>query len=153
MAAKQELEILPSLWLGTMNSYLQMKNSMGPEKTEDLLSGWKPMSFKGKVQEIKGWLKNQSIFSEDQMKKLDQGKKNSPGEAAQASTSKNPPQKVLNKDKKAPKSNQNGKKGKVQVEQALPTELHNSREKKQKWTMCSIWSELLLNSKTRRRKE
>ncbi|MBW0578032.1 hypothetical protein O181_117747 [Austropuccinia psidii MF-1] len=49
------------------------------------------------------------MLSEDQKKKLAQGKDNSPVEAPQASKSKNTPQKVPNKDKKAPKSNQKGK--------------------------------------------
>ncbi|MBW0579927.1 hypothetical protein O181_119642 [Austropuccinia psidii MF-1] len=60
---------------------------MGPEKTEDFLRGWKPTSFKRQVQQIKAWLKNQSMFSDDQKKKLAQGKENSPVEAPQASTS------------------------------------------------------------------
>ncbi|MBW0586506.1 hypothetical protein O181_126221 [Austropuccinia psidii MF-1] len=82
---------------------------MGPEKTEDLLRGWTPISCKGKVQQIKAWLKTQSILSEDQKKKLAQGKDNSPVEALQASTSKNPPQQVPKKEKKTPKSNKKGK--------------------------------------------
>ncbi|MBW0533161.1 hypothetical protein O181_072876 [Austropuccinia psidii MF-1] len=93
-----------------MNSYLQVKKLMGPEKTEDLLMGWTPMPCKGQVQQIKAWLKTQSMFSEDQKKKLDQGKDNSPVEVPQASTSKNLTQKAKNKDKKAPKSNQKDKK-------------------------------------------
>ncbi|MBW0558133.1 hypothetical protein O181_097848 [Austropuccinia psidii MF-1] len=36
---KQEWELLPSLWIGTMNSYLQVKKFMGPEKKEELLKG------------------------------------------------------------------------------------------------------------------
>ncbi|MBW0593322.1 hypothetical protein O181_133037 [Austropuccinia psidii MF-1] len=82
---------------------------MGLENTEELLKGWTPMSFKGQVQQIKAWLKNQSMLSEDQKKKLAQGKENSPVEAPQASTSKNPPQQVPSKPKKAPKTNQKGK--------------------------------------------
>ncbi|MBW0564670.1 hypothetical protein O181_104385 [Austropuccinia psidii MF-1] len=107
---QQEWEPLPSFWIGTMISYLQVKTFMHPERTEDLLRDWKPMSFKGKVQQIKAWLKNQSILSEDQKKKLNQGKDNSPVEACQASISKNTHQKVPNKDKQAPKSNQKGNK-------------------------------------------
>ncbi|MBW0575552.1 hypothetical protein O181_115267 [Austropuccinia psidii MF-1] len=100
---------LPTLWIGTMKSYLQVSKLMGPEKTEELLGGWTPMYCKGQVQQIKAWLKNQSMLSEDQKKKLAQAKDNSPVEAPQASTRKIPPQKVPNKDKKAPKSNQKGK--------------------------------------------
>ncbi|MBW0518582.1 hypothetical protein O181_058297 [Austropuccinia psidii MF-1] len=50
------------------------------------------------------------MLSEDQKKKLDQGKDNSPVEAPQASTSKNLPQKFPKKDKQTPKSNHKGKK-------------------------------------------
>ncbi|MBW0580372.1 hypothetical protein O181_120087 [Austropuccinia psidii MF-1] len=108
-AKQQEWELLPSLWIGTMNSYLQVKKFMGPEKTQELLKGWTPISFKEKVQQIKPWLKNQSMLSEDQKKKLSQGKENSPVEAPQASTSKNLPQQVPNNPKKTPNTNQKGK--------------------------------------------
>ncbi|MBW0568710.1 hypothetical protein O181_108425 [Austropuccinia psidii MF-1] len=64
----------PKYWIGNMNSYLQVKKFMGPEKTEELLRGWTPMSYKGQVQPIKSWLKNQGMLSEDQKKKLAQGK-------------------------------------------------------------------------------
>ncbi|MBW0512968.1 hypothetical protein O181_052683 [Austropuccinia psidii MF-1] len=88
MAARQkEWELLPSLWIGTMNSYLQVKNFMGPEQTQDLLKGWTPMSCKGQVQNIKACLKNQIILSEDQKKALAQMQDNSPVETPQASTS------------------------------------------------------------------
>ncbi|MBW0551109.1 hypothetical protein O181_090824 [Austropuccinia psidii MF-1] len=82
---------------------------MGPEKTEELLRGWTPMSCKGKVQQIKSWLRNQSMLSEDQKKKLAQGENNSPVEAPQSSKSKTLPQQVANKDEQTPKSNQKGK--------------------------------------------
>ncbi|MBW0510176.1 hypothetical protein O181_049891 [Austropuccinia psidii MF-1] len=82
---------------------------MGPEKTEELMKGWTPMSSKGQVQQIKSWLKNQSMLSEDQKKKLTQGEGNSQVEDPQASTSKNPPQKVPNKPKKTPKTSHKGK--------------------------------------------
>ncbi|MBW0586300.1 hypothetical protein O181_126015 [Austropuccinia psidii MF-1] len=82
----------------------------GHKKTEELLWGWKRMYCKGQVHQIKAWLKKQSMLSEDQKKKLAQGKDNSPVEAPQASTSKNTPQKVANKGNKTPKNNQKGKK-------------------------------------------
>ncbi|MBW0510644.1 hypothetical protein O181_050359 [Austropuccinia psidii MF-1] len=50
------------------------------------------------------------MLSEDQKKKLAQGKYNSPVDSPQASTRKNLPQQVPNKDNKTPKSNQKGKK-------------------------------------------
>ncbi|MBW0541627.1 hypothetical protein O181_081342 [Austropuccinia psidii MF-1] len=83
---------------------------MGPEKTEDFMRGWKPMYCKGQVQQIKAWLKNQSILSEDQKKKLAQAKENSKVESPQASTSKNLPQQVPNKEEQESKRNQKGKK-------------------------------------------
>ncbi|MBW0497377.1 hypothetical protein O181_037092 [Austropuccinia psidii MF-1] len=92
-----------------MNSYLQVKKLMGTEKAEELLWGWTPMSCKGQVQHIKAWLKNQSMLSEDQKKKLSQGKEQSQVEAPQASKSKLTPQQVPKKPKKTPKTNQKGK--------------------------------------------
>ncbi|MBW0506233.1 hypothetical protein O181_045948 [Austropuccinia psidii MF-1] len=92
-----------------MNSYLQVKKFMGPEKTEEILKGWTPMSCKGQVQQMKALLGNQSILSENKKRKLAQGKENSPVEAPQASTSKIPPQQVQNRPKKTPKTNQKGK--------------------------------------------
>ncbi|MBW0591084.1 hypothetical protein O181_130799 [Austropuccinia psidii MF-1] len=46
-----------------------------------------------------------NMLPEDQKKKLAQGKDNTPVEAPQASTSKNPPQTVPNKPKQTPKTN------------------------------------------------
>ncbi|MBW0536123.1 hypothetical protein O181_075838 [Austropuccinia psidii MF-1] len=105
---KKEWELLPSLLIGMMNSYLQVKKFMGPEKIEELLRGYTLMSWKGQVKQIKAWLKNQNMLSEDQKQKLAQGKDNSPVEAPQVSKSKNPPQQVPNKDKQTPKRNQKG---------------------------------------------
>ncbi|MBW0542293.1 hypothetical protein O181_082008, partial [Austropuccinia psidii MF-1] len=110
MAAKQqEWEIIPSLWIGTINSYPQVKKFMGPKKTEELMKGWTPMSCKGQVHKIKAWLKNQSMLSEDRKKKLAPGKENIPVEAPQASARKRPPQQVPKKPKQTPKTNQKGK--------------------------------------------
>ncbi|MBW0592230.1 hypothetical protein O181_131945 [Austropuccinia psidii MF-1] len=104
------VELLPSLWIGTMNSYPQVKKLMGPEKMEDLLKGWTSISCKVQVQQIKDLLKNQRMLSEDQKKKLSQGKDNSPVEAPQVSKSKSLPQQVPKKGEQIPKSNQKGKK-------------------------------------------
>ncbi|MBW0553781.1 hypothetical protein O181_093496 [Austropuccinia psidii MF-1] len=143
VAKQQEWELLPSLWIGTMNSNLQVKNFMGPEKTEEFLMGWTLMSCKGQVQKIEAWLKNQSILSEDQKKKLAPGKENSPVEAPQASTSKNPPQQVPKKPKQAPKTNQKGKqkakgKAKPKWNKHYP---HNYRiPKKEKTAMENVFN-------------
>ncbi|MBW0537645.1 hypothetical protein O181_077360 [Austropuccinia psidii MF-1] len=124
-----------------MNSYLQVKNLMGPEKTEELLRGWTPMSCKGQVKQLKAWLKNQSMLSEDQKKKLAQGKDNSPVEAPQASTSKTLPQKVPNRDKKPPKSIKKGKqmaKGKAKYKWNKPYPQNYRIPKKEKTAMDNV---------------
>ncbi|MBW0475736.1 hypothetical protein O181_015451 [Austropuccinia psidii MF-1] len=102
--------------------------------------GWTPMSYKGQVQQIKAWLKKKRILSEDQEKKLAQGKDNSPVEAPQASTSSK-------KDKQYPKSNKKCKKnakGKKNLNvKGLTRRLTELQRKKiQPWKMCSIWQEL-----------
>ncbi|MBW0494932.1 hypothetical protein O181_034647 [Austropuccinia psidii MF-1] len=153
MAEKQqEWELLPSLWIGKMSSLLKMKKLMGPEKTEDLIRGWKPMSCKGKVQNIKAWLKNQSILSEDKKKKLAQENDKSPVEAPQASTRKNPPQQVPRKGKQAPKRNQ---KGKAKSKWNKFYSQNYRITKKEKTAMDNVFNlkELLWNSKKSRRKE
>ncbi|MBW0578265.1 hypothetical protein O181_117980 [Austropuccinia psidii MF-1] len=109
-----------------MNSYLQVKKLMGLAKTEELLKVWKPMSCKGQVQQIKAWLKNQSMLSDNQKKKLAQGK----------DTSKNPPQPVPNKPKKTSKTNQKGKRKPKGKEQALTSELQNSQEREDSHGQC-----------------
>ncbi|MBW0584169.1 hypothetical protein O181_123884 [Austropuccinia psidii MF-1] len=81
------------------------------------------------------------MLSEDKKKKLSQGKDNSPVEAPPASTSKNTPQKVPNKDKqtqRAIRRASKGKgKGKAQMEQALPTELQNPKQRKDSQGKCA----------------
>ncbi|MBW0580957.1 hypothetical protein O181_120672 [Austropuccinia psidii MF-1] len=110
---------------------------MGPEKTEELLKSWTPISCKGKVQQIRAWLKNQSMLSEDQKKKLSQEMENSPVEAPQASTSKNWPQQTsANQAQANPKDQPEGKaKGKGKGK-ALPTELQDSQEREDSHGQC-----------------
>ncbi|MBW0569302.1 hypothetical protein O181_109017 [Austropuccinia psidii MF-1] len=83
------------------------------------------------------------MLSEDQKKKLAQGKENSPVEAPQASTSKNPPQQVPSKPKQAPKTNQKGKqkaKGKEKPKWNKPY-LQNYRiPKKEKTAMDNVFN-------------
>ncbi|MBW0538266.1 hypothetical protein O181_077981 [Austropuccinia psidii MF-1] len=62
---------MPKPLAGAMNSYLHIKSFLGQEKTIELLGGCSPFSFKGKVKKIKNWLKNQSLLSIDQKKKLE----------------------------------------------------------------------------------
>ncbi|MBW0464978.1 hypothetical protein O181_004693 [Austropuccinia psidii MF-1] len=95
-----------------MNSYLKLKNFLVPEKTEDLLKGWTPISVKGKVQQIKAWLKHQSKLSEDQRKQMAQKESQQPFYRQESPKEK--PQ----------------VKGKFQVEQTLPSGLQNSKERK-----------------------
>ncbi|MBW0503389.1 hypothetical protein O181_043104 [Austropuccinia psidii MF-1] len=118
---EDEWELLPSLCIGTMSSYLQVKNFKGPEKTEELLRGWTPMSFKGQVQQIQAWFKSQSMLSEDQKKKFARGKYNSTMESPQAPTSAKQGQ-AHSKEQSEGQAKGKGK-HKMQVAQALPTEL------------------------------
>ncbi|MBW0554755.1 hypothetical protein O181_094470 [Austropuccinia psidii MF-1] len=111
-AKKQECELLPSLWIWEMNSYLQVKKLLNKEKREALLNGWTLMSIKGKVQQIEAWFQNQRILSEDQKKQLAQNKNNRPVEAPQLFTRKNTPTQVPNTENQAPKNNHRGKKKK-----------------------------------------
>ncbi|MBW0559886.1 hypothetical protein O181_099601 [Austropuccinia psidii MF-1] len=114
---------------------------MGPEKTEDLLRGWTPISCKGQVKQIKAWLKNQSILSKDRKGKLAQGKDNNPVQAPQASKKKNPPQQVPNKEKQSPKRNQKGK-AKYKWKDLTHRNTEFQRERRKPCKMCSIWQEL-----------
>ncbi|MBW0500039.1 hypothetical protein O181_039754 [Austropuccinia psidii MF-1] len=107
---------------------------MGPERIEELLKVFTPISCKGQVQQIKSWLKNQSVLSEDQKKKLAQGKENIPVEAPQASTSA---QKAQENPKDQPEGQAKVKgKGKAQMEQALPAELQDSQEREDSHGQC-----------------
>ncbi|MBW0467202.1 hypothetical protein O181_006917 [Austropuccinia psidii MF-1] len=74
------------------------------------------MSCKVQVQNIKDWMQNKSILSEDQKKELAQKKDNSSVKDPQASTS-------AKKRKEKPK-------GKEQVNSALPSELQKSKKEK-----------------------
>ncbi|MBW0503059.1 hypothetical protein O181_042774 [Austropuccinia psidii MF-1] len=77
------------------------------------------------------------MLSEDQKKTLAQGKDNTPVEAPQASTSKNPPQQVPNKDKKTPKSNQ---KGKAKCKWNKPSPQNHRITKKEKTAMEIVFN-------------
>ncbi|MBW0563526.1 hypothetical protein O181_103241 [Austropuccinia psidii MF-1] len=82
------------------------------------------------------------MLSEDQKKKLDQGKDNIPVEAPQASTSKNPPQQVPKKDKQTPKSNHKGKqkaKGKGKFKWNKPYRQNYRIPKKEKTAMDNVF--------------
>ncbi|MBW0523336.1 hypothetical protein O181_063051 [Austropuccinia psidii MF-1] len=140
-----------------MNSYLQVKKFIGPERTEEIMMGWTPLSCKGQVQQIKAWLKNQSMLSEDQKNQFAHEKENSPVEALQAFTRKNPPQQVPNKRKKTPKSNQKGKKKakvKAKPKWNKPYPQNYRIPKKEKTAMDNVFNmaRTLMEFKKRRRK-
>ncbi|MBW0514560.1 hypothetical protein O181_054275 [Austropuccinia psidii MF-1] len=130
MAAKQkEWELLPNLWIGKTNSFLKVYRLLGPEKKQEILKGWTPISCKGQVQKIKAWFKNQIALSEDQKKEFAQKKDNRPVEALKASTSTKYRQ-------ESPKEQPEGQE-KVQVEQALNLKLQNSKERKDSHGQCA----------------
>ncbi|MBW0525258.1 hypothetical protein O181_064973 [Austropuccinia psidii MF-1] len=81
------------------------------------------------------------MLSEDQKKKLTQGKENSPVEAPQASTSKTLPQQVPKKPKRTPKTNQKGKqkaKGKAKPKWNKPYPQNYRIPKKEKTAMDNV---------------
>ncbi|MBW0568025.1 hypothetical protein O181_107740 [Austropuccinia psidii MF-1] len=143
---QQEWELLPSLWIGTMNSYLQVRKFMIPEKTEVLLRGWTPMSWKGKVQQIKAWLNNKACCQRT--------RRNWPKErtTAQWKLPKPPQAKVcLNKCQKKECKPQrairrSSKRKRARKSPSGTSLTHRttefSRKRRQPWTMCSIWQEL-----------
>ncbi|MBW0581900.1 hypothetical protein O181_121615 [Austropuccinia psidii MF-1] len=125
-AKEEEWEICPSLWQGTMNSYLHIKSFLGQEKTIEILGGWSPLSCKDKVKKIKNWLNNQSLLSIYQKKELEM----TPAletEGPVVSTSSQPAPEV-SKDKpdgpqkkqKGPKNHQGKGKGKVNWHRPYP---------------------------------
>ncbi|MBW0554011.1 hypothetical protein O181_093726 [Austropuccinia psidii MF-1] len=103
----------------------------GPRKDRRTSEGWTPMSCNGQVQQIKSWLKNQSMLSVDQKKRLAQGKDNSAVEAPQARTSK--PQRAIRRASK--RQNPSGT-------SLTHRTIEFPRKGRQPWTMCSIWQEL-----------
>ncbi|MBW0523241.1 hypothetical protein O181_062956 [Austropuccinia psidii MF-1] len=108
---------------------------MVPEKTEELLWGWTSISCKGQFQQIKACLKNQSMLSEDQKRKLAQRKDNSPVEAPQAASTSAKQGQANPKEQSEGQEKGKGK-GKTQVEQALPTEIQNSQEREDSHGQC-----------------
>ncbi|MBW0509013.1 hypothetical protein O181_048728 [Austropuccinia psidii MF-1] len=141
-------------WIGNMNSYLKVKKFVVPKKAEDLPKGWTPISCKGKVQKKKDLLKNQCILSKDQKKELAQKKEKIQVEAPQASKSKNMPQQGQENPKEQYKGKEEEKgkeKEKPKCNKPFPENYRISKRKVKPWTMCSIWQELLWNSKARRR--
>ncbi|MBW0569486.1 hypothetical protein O181_109201 [Austropuccinia psidii MF-1] len=83
------------------------------------------------------------MLSENQKKKLAQGKENSPVGAPQAFTSKNQPQKVPNKPKQTPKTNQKVKqkaKGKAQPKWNKPYLQSYRIPKKNKTAMDNVFN-------------
>ncbi|MBW0574288.1 hypothetical protein O181_114003 [Austropuccinia psidii MF-1] len=92
-----------------MNSYSHIKSFLGQEKTIELLGGWSPFSFKDKVKKIKNLLKNQSILSIYQKKKLEMTPALEKEGPVASTSSKLAPE--MSKDKpKGPQNNQKGPK-------------------------------------------
>ncbi|MBW0557217.1 hypothetical protein O181_096932 [Austropuccinia psidii MF-1] len=76
-------------------------------------------------------------FAKGPEEELAQKKEKSPVEAPQASTSKNLPQKISKQRQASPKKQSEGQsKGKVQIEQVFPSELLNSKERKDRHGQC-----------------
>ncbi|MBW0582343.1 hypothetical protein O181_122058 [Austropuccinia psidii MF-1] len=118
--------LFPSLWQGSMNSYLHIKSFLGQEKTIELLGGWRPLSCKDKVKKIKNWLKNQSILSIDQKKELEMTPALETEAPVASTSSKQGPEVSKDKPKgpqkkqRGPKNHQNKGKGKANWHRPYP---------------------------------
>ncbi|MBW0465363.1 hypothetical protein O181_005078 [Austropuccinia psidii MF-1] len=100
-----------------MNSYLDIRSSLGQENTIQLLGGWSLFYCKDKVTNIKNWLKNQSLLSIDKKKNLEM----TPAlekEGPVVSTSSKPAPEI-SKDK--PKGPQKRKRGPINIEEREKT--------------------------------
>ncbi|MBW0492123.1 hypothetical protein O181_031838 [Austropuccinia psidii MF-1] len=110
-----------------MNSYLHIKSFLGWEKTIELLGGWSPFSCKDKVKKIKNWLKNQSLLSIDQKKKLEMTPVLEKGGPAASTSSRNVQRQAKRTSEEVERSQEPSRKGKMQSQlaQTLPTEVHD----------------------------
>ncbi|MBW0532127.1 hypothetical protein O181_071842 [Austropuccinia psidii MF-1] len=108
VAKKQDWELLPSLWIGEINSYLQVKKLMGQEKTEELLRGWKP-TLQGTSPTDKSLVEKPKHVVRGQEEEVGPRKGQQTSGSSPSLHKKKRPQQVLNKDKKTPKRNQKGK--------------------------------------------
>ncbi|MBW0533475.1 hypothetical protein O181_073190 [Austropuccinia psidii MF-1] len=91
---------------------------------------WAPMSVIGQVQQIKAWLKKKKSLSEDQ-KQLAQRKEKKPCGSSSSLHKKQHPSKSTTHRQEIPKEQPEGKeKGKAQFEEALPSEVQNFKERK-----------------------
>ncbi|MBW0554827.1 hypothetical protein O181_094542 [Austropuccinia psidii MF-1] len=109
---------------------------MGQEKKENLLRGWKPISCKEKVQQIKETHVFRGPEDEVGPRKGQQPSRSSPSLHKQKSISTS-----TKKGKENPKEQSEGQakgkgKGKAQVEQALPTELQNYQKREDSHGQC-----------------
>ncbi|MBW0579328.1 hypothetical protein O181_119043 [Austropuccinia psidii MF-1] len=132
---KWRMPELPPVPKDLDNFQQEAKEIYQPVSVQELIYGGKEEGVRTSSQLVDR--ENELLPSGDQKKELAQKKDNSHVEASQASTSKIPPQKVADTGKKAPKKKAKQKqKGKVQVEQALPSELQNYKGGKGSYGKC-----------------
>ncbi|MBW0464663.1 hypothetical protein O181_004378 [Austropuccinia psidii MF-1] len=118
-----------------------MKKFLGLEKTQALLKGLTPISYKGKVKNQKAWLKTKRILSENQRKDFAQKKEQHPFGRSPSLHKQECASKSDKQRKESPKEQQETKEkgkgqGKVQIEQALSSELQNFKERKDSNGQC-----------------
>ncbi|MBW0540932.1 hypothetical protein O181_080647 [Austropuccinia psidii MF-1] len=107
---------------------------MGPEKTEELLRGWTPMSCKGQVQQIKVGLKTKACCQRTRRRSRPR-KGQQPSEAPQASTSAKKRTSKPQREIRRESENLSGTSLTHQITES-------PRRRRQPWTMCSRWKEL-----------
>ncbi|MBW0467706.1 hypothetical protein O181_007421 [Austropuccinia psidii MF-1] len=123
-AKEEEWEICPSLWQGSMNSYLHIKSFLGQEKTIELLGGWSPLSCKGKVKNIKNWWKNQSLSSVDQKKEMTPALEEGPVVSTTSRSIQREAQRTSEEEERSQEPSGNKKKQR-KLAQTLPTRVQD----------------------------
>ncbi|MBW0514880.1 hypothetical protein O181_054595 [Austropuccinia psidii MF-1] len=110
-----------------MNSYLHIKSFLGQEKTNQRLEGWRKLSCKDKVKNIKNWLKNQSLLSIEQKKELEMNPYFEKEGPMASTSSRNVQRKAKRTSEEAERSQESSGQGKRQSQlvQTLPTRVQD----------------------------
>ncbi|MBW0470442.1 hypothetical protein O181_010157 [Austropuccinia psidii MF-1] len=127
-AKEEELEIFPSHWQGAMNFYLHIKSFLSQEKTIESLGGCIPLSCNDKLKK-KDWLKNQSILSIYQKRKIIMSQYlEKEGPVLQTSSRKVqiPAQRTTEETERFQEKSRQGKRQR-QLAQTLPTRVQDSQ--------------------------
>ncbi|MBW0509006.1 hypothetical protein O181_048721 [Austropuccinia psidii MF-1] len=124
-----------------MNSYLQVKKFMGPEKTEELLKGLDTHVLQRTSPTDKSLVENKKHVIRGTEEEVGPREGKQPSGSSPSLDKQNSASTSAKQAEENPKDQQEGKakckgKGKAQVEQALPTELQDSQEREDSHGKC-----------------